>query len=78
LTSHVFTCGFHKYPFHRSTVALYIIVAEECCVSPILVNLYNEYLIKEDLEGFGDCKIRGQVIRTVKYTDDVVLVAKES
>jgi hypothetical protein len=27
--------------------------------------------------GFGDFKIGGQVICTVKYTDDVVLLAKE-
>jgi hypothetical protein len=39
-------------------------------------NLYNEYLTKEALEWFGDFKI-GQVIRTVKYADDLVLLAKE-
>jgi hypothetical protein len=32
---------------------------------------------KEALEGFGDFKIGGQVIRTVKYADDLVLLAKE-
>jgi hypothetical protein len=37
----------------------------------------SEYLTKEALEGFGDFKIGGQVIRTVKYTDDLVLLAKE-
>jgi hypothetical protein len=39
-------------------------------------NLYSEYLTKEALEGFGDFKI-GQVIRTVKYADDLVLLARE-
>jgi hypothetical protein len=29
------------------------------------------------LEGFGDFKIGEKVIRTVKYADDVVLLAKE-
>jgi hypothetical protein len=29
------------------------------------------------LEGFGDFKIGGQIIHTVKYTDDLVLLAKE-
>jgi len=29
------------------------------------------------LEGLEDFKIGGQVIRTVKYTDDLVLLAKE-
>ena len=33
--------------------------------------------IKWALEGFGDIKIGGQVICTVKYGDDTVLLAKE-
>jgi Reverse transcriptase (RNA-dependent DNA polymerase). len=51
-------------------------VRQECCLSPILFNLYSEYLIKEALEGFRDFK-PGQVIRTVKHTDDPILLAKE-
>jgi hypothetical protein len=43
-------------------------VRHGCCFSPILFNLYSEYLTKEALEGFGDFKI-GQVIRHVKYAD---------
>jgi hypothetical protein len=39
--------------------------------------VYNEYLTKEALEGFGDFKIRGRVIRTVKYAADLVLLPKE-
>ena len=34
------------------------------------IQLYSEYLTKEALEGFVDFKI-GQVIRTVKYADDL-------
>lgn len=52
----LFTCGFYKYPFHRPAVALYVMVTEKCCVSPILFNLHKEYLIKEAVEGFGDNK----------------------
>jgi hypothetical protein len=45
-------------------------------LSLILFNFYIEYLTGEALEGFGDFKI-GQVIRTVKYADDLVLLRKE-
>jgi hypothetical protein len=52
-------------------------VTQACCLLPILFNLYSEYLTKQVLEGFGDFKIGGQVICTVKYADDLVLLAKE-
>jgi hypothetical protein len=52
-------------------------VRQGCCLLLILFNLYSEYVTKESLEGFGDFKIGGQVIRTVKYADDLVLLAKE-
>jgi hypothetical protein len=42
-----------------------------------LFNLYSEYLTKEALYGFGDFKIGGQVIRNMKYADDLVLLARE-
>jgi len=46
-------------------------------VSPILFNLYSECLNKEALDGLGDFNIGGQIIQTVKYADDLVLMAKE-
>ena len=46
-------------------------------MSPILFNLFNENLTKEALEGFGDFKIGGQIINTLKYADHLVLLAKE-
>ena len=52
-------------------------VRQGCCLSPILLNLYSACLTKEALGGFGDFKIRGQIIHTVKYADDLVLLAKE-
>jgi hypothetical protein len=47
-------------------------VRKECCLSPILFTFYCEYLTKEALEGPGDFSIGGQVIRTVRYGDDLV------
>jgi len=52
-------------------------VRQGCCLSPIMFNLYSECLPKEALEGFGDFKIGGQIIHTVKYADDLVLLAKD-
>jgi len=46
-------------------------------LSLILFGLCSECLTKEALEGFGDFKIAGQIIHTVKYADDLVLLAKE-
>ena len=39
--------------------------------------MYSECLTTEALKGFGDFKIRGKIIHTVKYADDLVLLAKE-
>jgi hypothetical protein len=52
-------------------------VRQGCCLSSILFNLYSEYLTEEALEGFGDFITGGQVICTVKYADDLVLLVKE-
>ena len=46
-------------------------------MSPILFNLYRECLSKDALEGFGDFKVGRQIIKTLKYADDLVLLAKE-
>ena len=52
-------------------------VRQGCCLSPIVFNLYSECLTKEALDGLGDFNIGGQIIQTVKYADDLVLMAKE-
>jgi hypothetical protein len=52
-------------------------VRQGCCLSPILINWYSKCLTKDALERFGDLKIEGQIINTVKCADDLVLLAKE-
>jgi len=52
-------------------------VRKGCCLSPILFKFYCEYLTKEALEGPGTYRIGGQVIRTVKYGDDLVCCLKK-
>jgi hypothetical protein len=44
---------------------------------PILFIFYSECLTKEALEGFGDFRLVGQVIHTVKYANDFVLLARK-
>jgi hypothetical protein len=52
-------------------------VRKGCSLSPILFNLYSKCLTKEALEAFGDFKIGGQIIHSVKYADDLVLLTEE-
>jgi hypothetical protein len=52
-------------------------VRHGCCLSPILFNYYSKCLTKEALEGFGDFKIGGQIIHSVKYADDLPWLRKE-
>ena len=52
-------------------------VRQRCCLSPILFNLYSECLTKEALDRLGDFNIGQQIIQTVKYADDLVLMTKE-
>jgi hypothetical protein len=52
-------------------------VRHGCCLSPLLFNLCSEYLTQEALEGLGDFKVGGQILHTVRYAGDLVLLAKE-
>jgi hypothetical protein len=52
-------------------------VRQERFLSPILFKLQSEYLFKGALEMFGDSKILEQVICTVNYAGDPVLLVKK-
>jgi len=39
--------------------------------------VYSECLTKEALQEFGNFKIGGQIIHTVKYADDFILLTEE-
>ena len=41
-----------------------------CCKSPILFNLYGEYLMEDALADVGDLKIGGRIINKVRFSDD--------
>jgi hypothetical protein len=47
-------------------------VRQQCCLPPIVFNVYGEYLTKESSEEVGDLKIGGNVIHTLKYADGLV------
>jgi len=51
------------------------VVRQGCYLSQILFNLYSKYLAKASVEGFGNFQIGGHIICTMKYADDLVLLA---
>ena len=46
-------------------------IRKECCLPPIVFNLYSECFVKGAL-GFGDLNITGQTIRTGNWKGYVV------
>jgi hypothetical protein len=52
-------------------------VRQRCSLSPIIFNSCSEYLTREAVEGDVGLEIGGQVICSVKYADDLMLLAKK-
>ena len=50
-------------------------VRQGCVISPILFNLYSEFVIKEAMENVDGIKFNGINITDLRYADDAVLVA---
>ena len=43
-------------------------------ISPLLFNLYSEFMIKEAIEGMEGVTFNGINVTDLRYADDVVLV----
>ena len=50
-------------------------VRQGCLISPILINLYSEFMIKEAMEGVEGIRFNEINITDLRYADDAVLVA---
>ena len=50
-------------------------VRQGCVISPLLFNLYSEFMIKEAMEDVEGIGIGGFNITDLRYADDAVLVA---
>ena len=51
-------------------------VRQGCCKSPILFNLYGEYLMKEALAEVGDFLIGGRFIKIVRFANETAIIPK--
>src|SRR5437867_10332587 len=52
-------------------------VRQGCVISPMLFNLYSEYMIQEAMEGVEGIGFGGVNITNLRYADDAVLVAEK-
>src|SRR5207247_520212 len=52
-------------------------VRQGCVISPMLFNLYSEFMIQEAMEGVEGIRFGGVNITNLKYADDAVLVAEK-
>lgn len=51
-------------------------VRQGCVISPLLYNIYGEYIMRRALDGWdGGIKIGGQKISNLRYADDTTLLA---
>ena len=51
-------------------------IRQGCILSPILFNLYSEFLIEEALSDREGLDINGENINNIRFADDTVLIAE--
>jgi len=61
----------------RRSVTIGRRVRRGCCSSPSLFNLHSECLTKGAVATLGDFIMGGQVVGTVQYTSDLVVLVRE-
>lgn len=53
-------------------------VRQGCILSPLLFNIYGEYIIRKALDGWeGGIRIGGREINNLRYADDTTLITKD-
>src|SRR6266403_1599401 len=52
-------------------------VRQGCVISPVLFNLYSEFMIQEAMEDVEETRFVGVNITNLRYADDAVLVAEK-
>src|SRR6184192_1162138 len=53
-------------------------VRQGCVISPMLFNLYSEFMIQEAMEGVEGIRFGGVNITNLRYADDAILVAEKT
>ena len=51
-------------------------VRQGCVLSPILYNIYSEFMMREVLSDKIGINVNGQVISSIRYADDTALLAE--
>ena len=51
-------------------------VRQGCILSPILFNLYTDYMIEEAFDDLEGCRVNGENLTNIRYADDTILVAE--
>jgi hypothetical protein len=51
-------------------------VKQGCVISPVLLNIYSEFMVKEAMENVDGSNSMESIFQISRYADDMVLVAE--